>query len=258
MDLQKKTIEILLDKNTRSHIQAIKILKTIGSTNAYLLKQAHADKVSICIAEQQTAGRGQFSRTWTSPVNNIYFSMRWPLKGSDQNRMGLSLVVAIAVIKTLAHFEVTKHIGIKWPNDIMWQQRKLAGILIETTKTDVVIGIGINVELPKTVSIDQPWIDLFEITGQSLDRNQIIGQLINQLFISLNLFYQEGAVAFRDEWNRFDILKEQFVTMHSPNRLISGIAKGINENGQLLIKTAPDAEHTITSGEVMSILTILS
>src|SRR3989338_4340844 len=168
MGLQKETIEELIDKNVRSQIQEIKILKTIDSTNAYLLKQAHVDKASVCIAEQQTAGRGQFNRTWASPANNIYFSMRWPLKEAYQNIMGLSLVVAIAIIKTLAYFDVTEHIGIKWPNDIMWQQRKLAGILVETTKTDVIIGIGINVQLPKTVSIDQPWIDLFEITDQSL------------------------------------------------------------------------------------------
>ena len=147
--LDKEKILSKLSNELRSKV-VLEIFDTISSTNDYLLKEEKSkDKdLKICIAEEQTKGRGRRGKSWISPkFKNIYLSLSSYLKKEDLS--GLSIAVAVSVSIVLRKFNVTSLI--KWPNDLLVGNKKICGILIETTKVDeltkVVIGIGINVNM---------------------------------------------------------------------------------------------------------------
>ncbi len=192
---------IYLDNNK------IIIFDEIISTNTYLLKFAHDlnNKIIICLAETQTGGKGQFERSWFSPRNNIYLSLLWHFNFNANQLAGLSWSVAVAVNNTLKKYGINNSI-IKWPNDILCKNRKLAGILIETCSKPnnnactAVIGVGLNVNLPKRLPIDSNIsldniIDVAEIMQTTPDRNKLTGILIESLLESL-LQYEKINYAY--------------------------------------------------------------
>lgn len=179
MQISKFEIAKFLDN--KSYIDNLDIFTTISSTNDYLLELTDkVDDIRICIAEQQTKGRGRNNKTWVSPKGNLYFSILWtPLKRLE----GLSIEIGTALVGALKEFGIEHGLNIKLPNDVFWQKRKLAGILIEIKHNKPVIGIGINIEMPKTdgKKVDQPWVDLQEIINNAIDVNKLIGLLINHI-----------------------------------------------------------------------------
>jgi len=101
------------------------ILTSVDSTSRFLKNQALKSGLTVCVAETQTNGRGRFARPWHSPLGeNIYCSVAWRFEGALSKLSGLGLVVSLAVHAALQQDEVT----IKWPNDLIWQNKKLAGI----------------------------------------------------------------------------------------------------------------------------------
>lgn len=159
---------------------------SIDSTNRFLKELKTSPELSICCAEQQTQGRGRFGRQWLSPFGeNIYFSSRWQLTGCLATLSSLSLVVGLAVLASFQDHAFRHELQLKWPNDILWGEKKLAGILIEINAepndmAQVIIGIGLNVN---TATHLQPlagisWCSLYEITGHYFDRNPLIANLI--------------------------------------------------------------------------------
>ena len=178
----------------------ILIFDEIISTNTYLLQCANKpnNNVVICLAETQTAGRGRFEHSWFSPPNNIYLSLLWHFNFPSNQLPGLSWSIATAINNTLKKYGINDSI-IKWPNDILWKDRKLAGILIEAcTKPNnnsciAVIGVGLNVNLPKPLPLDANIsltdkyniIDVAEIIQTTPDRNQLTGMLIESLLESV-------------------------------------------------------------------------
>jgi len=129
---------IPLDENSiRSHIKPTEInqplyfhlLNTIHSTNRFLKEIPSSEGITICCTEKQTQGRGRFGRTWHSPFGeNIYFSARWHVQCELSCLSGLSLVVSLAVLNTLNELGLTDNLSIKWPNDILWHEKKLIGL----------------------------------------------------------------------------------------------------------------------------------
>ncbi|MFM8454948.1 MAG: biotin--[acetyl-CoA-carboxylase] ligase [Gammaproteobacteria bacterium] len=165
----------------------------IDSTNQFLLDQkasleaeaaqGHFKGYALCLADQQTAGRGRLGRLWQSPPGlNIYLSISYFLK-SEQSRLeatqipDLSLEIGEKIINVLEGLGV-QGLSLKWPNDVYLNQKKLAGILIETRRNYVVLGIGLNVG-KNNLEIDQPWTDLSEYPN--LSRETIIQNLLEVL-----------------------------------------------------------------------------
>ena len=250
--LDKEKILSKLSNKFRSKV-VLEVFDTISSTNDYLLrKEKNKNKdIKICIAEEQTKGRGRRGKSWISPkFKNIYFSLNSYLKKEDLS--GLSIAVALSVSKVLTKINVMSLI--KWPNDLLVGNKKICGILIETAKvgelTKVVIGIGINVNMEYSELIDQEWTSIKLEKKQSVDRNSIITEMINQLCITLNKFEQEEFDYFINKFTSLDLLKDkQFTLKDKPNETFIG--KGIDNKGLLIAQNLKDQRIVkFSSGEV--------
>ncbi len=246
-------INAQLTATSREQLDDILLFDKIPSTNSYLLQYAksHHLKNIVCIANQQTQGKAQHGRAWLSPPDcNIYFSLLWHFPQPVNALQGLSLVVGIALINAIKTCLVdTTKLKIKWPNDIYWDAKKLAGILVEIAETSqnntsVVIGIGLNVYHPNidTSSIHQPWTCLETIANKIISRNLIIANLINELNNALLQFTQCGFTSFLQHWKQWDYLYGKRVTAQIQEKSYHGVAKGINQFGELLLHT--DTGHT--------------
>ena len=250
--LDREKILSKLSNEFRSKV-VLEVFDTISSTNDYLLrKEKNKNKdIKICIAEEQTKGRGRRGKSWISPkFKNIYFSLNSYLKKEDLS--GLSIAVALSVSKVLTKINVMSLI--KWPNDLLVGNKKICGILIETAKvgelTKVVIGIGINVNMEYSELIDQEWTSIKLEKKQSVDRNSIITEMINQLCITLNKFEQEEFDYFINKFTSLDLLKDkQFTLKDKPNETFIG--KGIDNKGLLIAQNLKDQRIVkFSSGEV--------
>ena len=250
--LDKEKILSKLSNEFRSKV-VLEVFDTISSTNDYLLrKEKNKNKdIKICIAEEQTKGRGRRGKSWISPkFKNIYFSLNSYFKKEDLS--GLSIAVALSVSKVLTKINVMSLI--KWPNDLLVGNKKICGILIETAKvgelTKVVIGIGINVNMEYSELIDQEWTSVKLEKKQSVDRNSIITEMINQLCITLNKFEQEEFDYFLKRFTSLDLLRDkEFTLKDKPNETFIG--KGIDNKGFLIAQNLKDQRIVkFSSGEV--------
>ena len=231
------------------------LFSSIDSTNRFLKKYPSSANIEVCCAETQTQGRGRFGRTWHSPFGeNIYCSSRWRLPCEATKLAGLSLIVSLAIMATLDDFEIADNIYVKWPNDLVWQGQKLSGILLELIteagrETDIIIGIGINVNSPpQAVEIDKPWCSLFQITGKTFDRNLLIAQLIQNLQHYLHEFIEQGLTAFLTRWERYDYLQGKTIAVSHLGRQLTGQYLGIDEEGQLLLNQ-DGMTHHLSAGD---------
>lgn len=238
-------------------LDCLEVLLNTDSTNSYLLNKApdHMGKRYAVLAEKQEGGRGRRGRTWVSPFGkNIYLSMLWSFNGGISSLEGLSLVVAIAVERALTALGL-KGAKLKWPNDVYLDNKKLAGILLEVSgeysgHCQVVIGIGLNIRLSEydAESIDQPWAQLSE-NLQETNRNTIAASIISHLIKAVEEFDKFGFESFNDYWTERDAFLNQEVNLILPNLTRSGIAKGVNSKGELLLATDNGLE-TINAGEL--------
>ena len=217
-------------------------------------KAVQGEKGYICTAEQQTAGRGRRGRAWASPyASNLYFSVVWEFGGGAASLEGLSLAVGVAVVDALEKSGLTGS-QLKWPNDVLYQGRKLAGVLLEMTgdpsgRCHVVIGVGLNVSMPKSVSIDQPWIDVMSVNEGAANRNQLLVAILNELMPLLSSFEGQGFNAYRDRWQSLDAFAETEVAMTLGSDIVVGKAIGVDGTGAIIIETASGVRK-FNGGEV--------
>ncbi|WP_337843632.1 bifunctional biotin--[acetyl-CoA-carboxylase] ligase/biotin operon repressor BirA [Rheinheimera sp.] len=218
------------------------------STNNQLLQKLSdgqsLDAGTVLVAEAQTAGRGRRGKNWISPFGaNLYFSMYWPLEQGIQAAMGLSLVIGVAVAKTLEQlFQLP--VQLKWPNDIYLDGKKLGGILVELagqshSQCDAVIGLGLNISMPSVsaAQIDQPFTSLHSVLEQRPDRNQLVVALQKQLVSQLLFFADTGFAPFAAEFSRRDLFAGQWVQLSSAKQQVQGLCCGVDERGALLLES---------------------
>lgn len=253
---------ILLDKNKikkwiKNKSIPIHIFEKMTSTNDYLKNNTNDQKIEVCIAEMQTQGRGRFGKVWYSPFGqNIYFSMRYAFEKNIDELSGLSLIAALAVTNAISSITTINHLNIKWPNDILFEHKKIAGILIDLQAEPngychAVIGIGINVnmETAHQNQINQAWNSLQKITGKYIDRNQLSAILINSLIDYLARFSNAGLHHFMDEWKQQDYLSGRSIQILSRSNQFNGIAAGINAQGHLILMMPDKSMCTFSSGD---------
>jgi BirA family biotin operon repressor/biotin-[acetyl-CoA-carboxylase] ligase len=240
---EKKSILSKLSPTNRHYLQRIDIFDVINSTNHYLW-QSEIRGFHACLAEYQTAGRGRQGKSWISAfakgvclsIKNTDLTLSYPLTG-------LNIALAVTVARVLRRLGA-QDIGLKWPNDVWWKRRKLAGLLLESridknTHT-VVWGIGINIfpffnEIEHSIS--QAYIDLCTILGHSISRNALTGELIEHFMQTLLHYKQTGLSSFLSDWQAFDLLRGNFINVNTGNSVIQGIACGIDESGALLVQS---------------------
>ena len=215
----RQTLTPILNQALTLHLFA-----SLDSTNRFLKTHPTPTPLTCCISETQTTGRGRFGRHWHSPFGeNIYCSFACRSEGDPSHLSGLSLVISLAIHATLQRY-TNSPIAIKWPNDLLWHDKKLAGTLIEMTAechggTDLIIGIGLNVNTQTQYdkALERPWCSLRDIVGHTVDRNNLIAELITQLSQHLKRFNQVGFSAFHEQWDAYDYLKKRMTTLTKPN-----------------------------------------
>ncbi len=228
----------------RQRLSDIDVRWQVDSTSAALLRRAgeNASDLCVCVAETQSAGRGRRGRDWQSPLGgNIYFSLLKRFSRGMGSLSGLSLAVGVALVEALADCGVAG-IGLKWPNDVLANGRKLAGILVELGgeflgPCHAVIGIGINLRLPPDLSIEQPYVDLASFcAGSPPSRHRLLGRLLTRLVVALDRFADGGFPEFRGEYARHDLLAGHAVCVHTGAGQRNGIADGVDERGALRVR----------------------
>lgn len=237
----------------------IEVVADTGSTNADLLARLdRMDRPTLLIAERQSAGRGRAGRSWLSaPGASLTFSLAWKFHGPLHNLLGLPLAVGVALAESIGQFGVP--VTLKWPNDVLKDDAKLAGILIETRSIPggngdqaswAVIGIGINLLLPDALEakIDRPaacapWL-------AQMDRNRLMAALLTHLTNVLTQFDADGFSAFHLRWNALHAHQGQQVLIIDRGQVVhEGCCSGVDQLGRLLLDTA-SGRIEVVSGDV--------
>ena len=230
----------------------------VDSTNAEAMRQVALGAGSglVCVAEQQTAGRGRRGRTWVSPfAGNIYMSLVWEFAGGASALEGLSLAVGVAVAEALERCGVPD-VALKWPNDLLVNGAKLGGILIEMVgdaagSCKVVIGVGLNVQMPEAaaVDIDQQWTDIYRATGSATSRNELLTAVLDELLPLLPAFERDGFGPWQSRWMSRDVHADSEVVVISGAQKLAGKARGVDITGALQLETDLGVQ-AIHGGEV--------
>jgi BirA family biotin operon repressor/biotin-[acetyl-CoA-carboxylase] ligase len=244
LPLKSQLIKAAMERDSLKWLSRLEIHAELDSTNRYLLARAKtgANRVEVCVAETQSAGKGRHDRSWISPpTGNIYLSLLWHFYKDPHFLSGLSIAAGVAVLRALQEQGIASA-GLKWPNDVLWDERKLGGILVELVPkgdiTGAVVGVGINVNMPLSYreQLDWPCADLLEIIqDRPLYRNQLVGRLIHHLLLVMHGFEGQGLSDCLNDWRRWDICYQREVYLYMDNKVISGIAYGIDEKGGLLL-----------------------
>lgn len=251
--LNPSLIQSYLPAHAAAALRHIHVFPTLPSTNAWLLEQADAC-ACVCLAEQQTAGRGRRGRVWESPDSqNIYMSLRWCFADVPPHYGWLGLVMGVAVAKGLAEYGLQGH-ALKWPNDLYCGGRKLGGILLQTAQPlqQVVIGIGINTGMQPGLAqnISQPWCDLADLLGEKVDRNRLVAVILGHLVPALQTFLAFDKAAFMGEWAHWDWLYGQPVRVETGAESLFGTAGGLDAQGQLVLALADGSRQAFSSADV--------
>lgn len=243
--LDTTQIQRALSSSTATVI--VEISDTVDSTNTQLMRRAAAGARSglVLAAEAQTAGRGRRGRVWHSGIGSaLAFSLLWRFALSARELAGLSLAVGVALARALRSTGA-REAKLKWPNDVVLPEGKLAGILIETQgdvlgPSAAVIGVGVNVRSDPRVraAVDQRVADLETAAGMPVDRNALLVAMLVELTTVLDRFGQEGFEPLRAEWQRLHAHQNMPVQlMLADGQTVAGVARGVADDGALMLET---------------------
>ncbi|VAW64461.1 hypothetical protein MNBD_GAMMA11-553 [hydrothermal vent metagenome] len=243
--LNRDIIQGCLSEYALEYPLQLEVLESVVSTNDHVLAFARGGgRASFaCIAEQQTGGRGRNGAVWESPVNaNIYLSLGYYFNQFAASELsGLSLACGVSLARMLKSMGLEAQL--KWPNDVLLEYRKLAGILIETRVRSegvyVVIGLGMNVDMPESAGrkIDQPWVDLRRVLPTAfVQRNQLAAQLLDALLSCCAEYDRSGFASFLDDWHSFDVLSGHQVIVKTQAGERQAKVKGIDKGYGLRVE----------------------
>jgi len=244
---------------SRSKIRCHVVIDCITSTNDWSAWSCGNEQLpAICLAEQQTSGRGRSGREWISPpAENICLSLVWPFSVCVNSRLdGLSLVIGVAIARVMAVYGIQAKI--KWPNDVLVNGDKIAGILIETKikpsgDAIAIIGVGINYALSELsrLHIGQACCDMASHFKSRIspDRNQVAGMVIKELIHVCEEFTQYGFSAFIKDWNHYDVCSGRDVQVHDASGVWIGKVIGLNDRCGLRV-LRNNSEHVVYAADV--------
>ena len=233
----------------------------IDSTNscARRLADAGAPEGEVVIAERQFEGRGRLGRSWESPPYcNLYFSLLLRPALAPVHAPQMTLMAAVAVADTVAAFVVEPPV-IKWPNDILLQGKKVAGILTESSCDAkhiefVILGIGVNLNFPcerMPASIRDRATSLMEVGGKSFSRENFLRRLIQDLDRCYGILEDFGFDAIAPRWEAYFALRGRRVRVEMVDEVISGTATGIDGDGALLLEAEDGVIRRVLAGDVI-------
>lgn len=256
--LDQKLILSGLSPDIAGSISGFDLHFSIGSTNSEAMSKGNEGcSTYLIMAEHQSQGRGRRGRSWVSPFgHNLYMSLLWSFQGGIGELEGLSLACALAVLRTLRKLSY-EGAQVKWPNDVLLKNKKLAGILLEVSgdvsgPCKIVIGIGLNTDMPANAGkcIDQPYSDLRSVKGENIDRNLIASVLVSELVIIIREFELSGFGPLVGEWMSSDAYLGRGVEVRNADHVLFGLCAGVDNTGRLLLDTNEGCKK-ISGGEVM-------
>jgi len=249
-----------LSPSAKALLFDLEVLSTVSSTNTHARLYAEKSNASgrVIVAEGQTNGRGRRGKTWVSPYGcNLYLSLVWGFDGGVKEIEGLSLAVATAVLGGLKLCGA-ENIKLKWPNDLLYQKRKIGGILLEVVGDpsgycQVIIGVGVNMGMPENLSelADQQWANAGELLDPKVGRNQLAGVVIGELLLLLDGYKKTGFLGYKKEWLEHDAFKGERVELIMVNNSVEGTVHGVDDSGALILKV--DGEIKVFSGGEISL-----
>ncbi|MDQ7048522.1 MAG: bifunctional biotin--[acetyl-CoA-carboxylase] ligase/biotin operon repressor BirA [Enterobacterales bacterium] len=231
-------------------------LPSIDSTSSYIARewQKSPGQPLVCVAEHQTKGRGRKGRKWISPfASNLYFSLGFNLPFGLHALGGLSLAIGICMARVLNQMTLPS-VKLKWPNDLLIEGKKLAGILVEASgdKIDnsfINIGIGLNWRMASEQAIDQEWCNLTDYLTGKVDRNELLIQILLELDQCLQIYCRDGFDSFSKQWRDYSAFIDQPICIETRQGKVLGKELGINSNGAIRVMT-DSGESIFYSGEV--------
>lgn len=254
-------IESRLPAEVRSRIEALLVEWTLESTNTRLLESLppRAGATAVVLAEHQTGGRGRRGRGWVAPPGGaICLSLTWQYADMPADLSALSLVVGLCAVGALREIGVDR-VALKWPNDLVTDDGKLGGILIEMRAeaggpVHVVVGIGLNVLLDEAARAEVKATgnvadDIRSHRSPVPDRNRIVAAVLARLVPALEGFPRQGLAPHLANWHDCDYLLEREVRVENAGEITRGIARGVDAHGALLVET-PKGVQRFISGEV--------
>lgn len=250
----------------------VEVVEETGSTNADLTQACRSagwvegwvegdERSQVRVAYRQTAGRGRQGRPWQGQAG-LTFSVAMPLALPPARLSGLSLAVGLALAEALEDVNpaLGTRVGLKWPNDLQIDGRKLAGILIESVPARpgalwAVIGIGLNLvrDARMEAALGRPLAGVAEALpgfDPAHHPTEILGAVLNRLAAMRAVFLAEGFAPMAARWSARDAFRDEPVRLlHDGTLLAEGLARGVDGDGHLLLETA-DGLQRIASGEV--------
>ncbi|MBO9598710.1 MAG: biotin--[acetyl-CoA-carboxylase] ligase [Cohnella sp.] len=255
------TVQELLPKlNTQSFGRNLRLFDVVGSTQDELrsLAEQGAPEGTVVIAEQQTNGRGRMGRAWVSPAGKgVWMSLLLrpsvPLPLTPQ----LTLLAAVALSRAITRL-VPLTIGIKWPNDLLVDGRKISGILLESAAEDerlryVVVGLGISVNLDEEdypEELLERAISLKMAAGRPVSRSELIAEVLEQFERLYALYLEQGFAPIRALWEAHAVTLNRTVTLTTPQGAIEGVPRELDDMGGLRVELPDGSFRTIYSAEV--------
>ncbi len=250
--LDEQRIVAGLSAETRTVLESLDAFESIGSTNTYLAENTPPapGRLRVAIADEQTAGRGRPNRAWVSPPGSgLYQSHAYTVSSARSDFSALTLALGVGVLDALARF-TSADIRLKWPNDLVADDCKLGGMLTETRVADgkllVIAGIGINLRMDDATrkasrsGWAQQGIALEHVEKDIPDRNDLAGAVVDEVASVFRQYEETGFAAFANAWRNADWLLGRNVHIESPASRVSGEAAGVNDDGELLIRTGED------------------
>jgi len=249
-----------LSPAARDRLARFDVLLEVDSTNRHLgeLAPPRPGTALACLAEIQTAGRGRRGRSWLAPFgSSVCLSIAWTFAEVPASFPALGLAVGVGVTRALEDVGAVG-LGLKWPNDVVWQGHKLGGILIEvrgpaTVGTHVVVGVGLNARLPSRARLELAEhhgvhaTDLHEVMHDALpSRSRIAAAVLEALPDVLAEFETHGFAPFVSEWQTRDVVRGRRVKLIAGDIEVQGVASGVGGDGALLLDTGAGIERFVS------------
>lgn len=247
-----------IEANAASSPWPVTVLPSVDSTNAEALRRIDVTQSLpfVVLAERQTSGRGRRGRSWASPFGeNLYYSLVLRVEGGMRQLEGLSLAVGLALLQVIREVGVIEA-GLKWPNDVLVGERKLAGVLLELSGDPadvchVVIGIGLNVNMLSAgpAAIGQPWTSVRAELGRVINRNELVVGLNRHLSRYLDIQLRHGFSALQGEWQDCHLWQGRTVMLTAGSEPVTGIVLGVDHSGAVLL-LVDGQEQSFSGGEL--------
>lgn len=251
-----------IDRDSRFALDRLDVFTEVDSTNRFVMNNPpqRAGALRICVAEWQSAGRGRLDRDWISPLGSgICMSAGWIYEGAPRDFSAMSLAAGAAIVRAIAaHCDI--EIRLKWPNDLVWDSRKLGGVLVESRiesqgRCCVVIGVGLNLALPgrlhrRVSDWREGATDLRSASGgREPGRNALAGSLACELGALFTGFERDGAGGWLGQWRSMDYLHGRSIRVVSETAAFNGVAAGIDADGALLVDTGDAGLRRVVAGD---------